>query len=58
MTTENPRSEYSYQERRAELKERLADDSLPPETVLAVQYDVTPPTIRKDLQAIAEEIQS
>lgn len=57
MTDVKPRSEYSYQERRAELKERLSENELPPETVLAVEYDVTSPTIRRDLHAIVEEAQ-
>lgn len=54
--SDTDQSAYSYQERREELRERYADGPLPPISVLAVEYDVTVSVIRKDLRAIAGDI--
>lgn len=52
------KSNYTYQQRRADLKRRRRNNTLPIETVLAAEYDVTTSVIRNDLSAIRKKTMS
>ena len=53
---EKPASEYSYAERRGELKRMLETDSLDDVTTLAVRYDVSESVIQRDLQVVEQHV--
>lgn len=54
---EKPASEYSYAERRGELKRLLETDSLDDDiSRLALRYDVSESVIQRDLQVIEQHV--